>query len=152
TIENRGAIPRELRQRLGNWIFGCDICNEVCPWNGEPAPLNVPHDLMPRLPELLALDDAGFSRRFTVSAVKRVKRRGLLRNAAVALGNSHNPAAIAPLARTLEGEREPLIRSHAAWALGQIGGVDARRHLERALGRDDDTAVRSEAAAALETI
>src|SRR5271169_922679 len=83
TIENRGAIPREIRARLGNWIFGCDICNEVCPWNGGPSPLNVPHDLMPRLPELLALDDAGFSRRFTVSAVKRVKRRGLLRNAAV---------------------------------------------------------------------
>jgi epoxyqueuosine reductase len=152
TIENRGAIPRELRPRLGNWIFGCDICNEVCPWNGEPSPLNVPHDLMPRLPELLALDDAGFSRRFTVSAVKRVKRRGLLRNAAVALGNSHNPDAIAPLARALEGEHEPLVRSHAAWALGQIGGVDARRHMERALRRDDDAAVRSEAVAALKTI
>jgi epoxyqueuosine reductase len=149
TIENRGAIPRELRPKLGNWIFGCDICNEVCPWNEPSVSETYPHDLMPYLPELLALDDAGFSRRFTVSAIKRTKRRGLLRNAAVALGNSGNPAAIPALARSLAEEREPIVRAHAAWALGQIGTADARRALERSRTRDPDPSVRAEIAAAI---
>jgi epoxyqueuosine reductase len=149
TIENRGAIPRELRVKLGNWIFGCDICNEVCPWNDQNASDQEMDDRLPRMPELLALTEEDFGRRFTVSAVKRAKRRGLLRNVAVALGNTRNPDAVAPLARAIETETEPLIRSHAAWALGQIGGSAARRSLERAL-RDRDTAVRREAAAALE--
>ncbi len=150
TIENRGAIPRELRSKLGNWIFGCDICNAVCPWNDEHAADGNADDLLPLLPELLALSDEEFGLRFTVSAVKRAKRRGLLRNVAVVLGNTGNPEAVAPLARSIEAESEPLIRSHAAWALGQIGGSAARRALERAL-RDHDTAVRREATAALET-
>jgi epoxyqueuosine reductase len=150
TIENRGVIPRELRPKLGNWIFGCDVCNEVCPWNRPAADEDIATELMPRLPELLALGDEEFSRRFTVSAVKRAKRRGLLRNAVVALGNTRNPDAVAPLARALASEHEPLVRSHAAWALGQLGGIAARRALERALG-DCDAAVRDEAAAALET-
>ncbi len=149
TIENRGAIPRELRPKLGNWIFGCDICNDVCPWNDDHASDDSADDLLPRLPELLALSEEEFGLRFTVSAVKRAKRRGLLRNVAVALGNTGNPDAVAPLARSIETESEPLIRSHAAWALGQVGGSAARRALERAL-RDRDTAVRREAQAALE--
>jgi epoxyqueuosine reductase len=149
TIENRGAIPRDLRPKLANWIFGCDICNEVCPWNPESAADDDIDDLLPRLPELLALDEEQFGIRFKVSAVKRAKRRGLLRNVAVALGNTRNPDALAPLTRSLQSESEPLIRSHAAWALGQIGGGAARRALQRAL-RDRDTAVRREAAAALE--
>jgi epoxyqueuosine reductase len=150
TIENRGAIPRELRPKLGNWIFGCDICNEVCPWNAESTADDDVDNRLPRLPELLALGEEQFGLRFTVSAVKRAKRRGLLRNVAVALGNTRNPDAVAPLTRSIQTESEPLIRSHAAWALGQIDGIAARRALERAL-RDRDTAVRREAAAALET-
>jgi epoxyqueuosine reductase len=150
TIENRGAIPRELRPKIGNWIFGCDICNDVCPWNDARDSDDTADDRLPRLPELLALSEEEFGQRFTVSAVKRAKRRGLLRNVAVALGNTRNPAAVAPLARSIEIETEPLIRSHAAWALGEIGGSAARQALERAL-RDRDTAVRREAAAALET-
>jgi len=149
TIENRGAIPRELRPKLGNWIFGCDICNDVCPWNDDRATDESAEDQLPRLPELLALSEEEFGLRFTVSAVKRAKRRGLLRNVAVALGNTGNPDAVAPLTRSIETESEPLIRSHAAWALGQVGGNAARRALERAL-RDRDTAVRREAQAALE--
>ena len=153
TIENRGPIPRELRPKLCNWIFGCDICNEVCPWNGDlaSADANASSDLLPHLPELLALDDHAFSARFSKSAVKRAKRRGLLRNVAVALGNSRNPEAASSLARALECEAEPLVRSHAAWALGQAGGPLARRALERACMRDDDPAVRAETIAALET-
>jgi epoxyqueuosine reductase len=149
TIENRGPIPRELRPKLGNWIFGCDICNDVCPWNDNRATDDRVDDHLPRLPELLALSEEEFGLRFTVSAVKRAKRRGLLRNVAVALGNTGNPDAIAPLTRSIETESEPLIRSHAAWALGQVGRSAARRSLERAL-RDRDTAVRREAQAALE--
>ena len=76
-------------------------------------------DLMPRLPELLALDDDDFGRRFRDSAIKRTKRRGLLRNAAVALGNTRNPDAVAPSRARSQTESEPLIRSHAAWALGR---------------------------------
>jgi epoxyqueuosine reductase len=153
TIENRGAIPRELRPKLGNWIFGCDICNEVCPWNGDPATAdkNSARELLPHLPDLLALDDHAFSARFSKSAVKRAKRRGLLRNVAVALGNTRNPDAATPLIRALESEAEPLIRSHAAWALGQVGDPLARRALERARRRDDDPAVRAETIASLET-
>jgi epoxyqueuosine reductase len=153
TIENRGAIPLELRPKLGNWIFGCDICNEVCPWNGDAqsADANAARDLNPHLPDLLALDDHAFSARFSKSAVKRAKRRGLLRNVAVALGNTRNPDAAPALIRALESEHEPLVRAHAAWALGQVGGIAARRALERAGRRDDDPAVCAEIAAAMES-
>jgi epoxyqueuosine reductase len=151
TIENRGPIPRELRPKLGNWIFGCDICQEVCPWN-EPFNETIAPDLMPLMPDLMALDDAGFSRRFTRSAIKRTKRRGLLRNVAVALGNSSNRAAAPILARTMEHEREPLVRSHAAWALGTLGGIGAKRALERAGKRETDSAVVAEILLALDAI
>jgi epoxyqueuosine reductase len=137
TIEHRGGIPPELREKLGNWIFGCDICQEVCPWN-EPGDGAAAAELAPYLPELMALDDDGFRRRYGRSAVRRAKRRGLLRNVAVALGNSGNPDAVAPLARALESEPEPLVRAHAAWALGRLGGQRARRALERSRKREDD--------------
>lgn len=142
TIEHRGAIARELRPKLGEWIFGCDICNDVCPWN---APEHDPHDprddsdrlaALPFLPDLLALDDAAFSRRFSGSAIKRTKRRGLLRNAAVVLGNTGNRDAVPALVRTLENEYEPIVRAHAAWALGNLGGAAAQSALERALRRE----------------
>ena len=151
TIENRGPIPRELRAKLGNWIFGCDICQEVCPWN-EPFNETVAMELMPSMPELMMLDDAGFSRRFSKSAVKRAKRRGLLRNVAVALGNTANREAVPILARTMENEREPLIRSHAAWALGVLGGPAARRTLDRARKLDTDRDVAAEIVLALDAM
>jgi epoxyqueuosine reductase len=138
TIEHRGVIPRELRPKLGEWIFGCDICQEVCPWNGEAASRAVENpDLMPYLPDLLALDDVAFGRRFTKSAIKRTKRRGLLRNAAIVLGNTKNPDAIPALARAL-GDPEPTVRAHAAWALGNISGHAARLALEYARTREPD--------------
>jgi epoxyqueuosine reductase len=137
TIEHRGAIPVELRPRLGNWIFGCDICQEVCPWNGDATRDATPnHDLAPPLIDLMALDDGGFRRRYGKTAVARTKRRGLLRNAAIALGNSANPDAIPALVRTLEQERETLVREHAAWALGRFGASPARDALMRARARE----------------
>ena len=151
TIENRGAIPRGLRAKIGNWIFGCDICQEVCPWN-EPFSEGLAPELLPHMPELMALDEAAFSRRFAGSAVKRAKRRGLLRNVAVALGNSGNPDAVAVLARTLDSEAEPLVRAHAAWALGTLGGKPAKRALERARNREPEDEPREEIASALAAI
>jgi epoxyqueuosine reductase len=125
TIEQRGAIPRELRPLIGNRVYGCDICQEVCPWNSfgsdtlEPA-------FLPRagvdgasLIELMGMSKEEFSRRFKGSAVKRTKRRGLLRNVAVALGNWGSPEAVPVLAESLS-DAEPLARGHAAWALGRI--------------------------------
>jgi len=150
TIEHRGPIPRELRPKLGNWIFGCDICQEVCPWNDDrTAAALVSNDLMPSLAELLTLDAGGFSRRFRGSAIKRTKRRGLLRNAAIALGNSGNPAALPILAHTLDSEPESLVRAHAAWAIGQLGGAEARRLLDHSRSREPDTSVQNEIEAAL---
>jgi epoxyqueuosine reductase len=145
TIENRGPIPRELRARIGNWIFGCDVCQEVCPWNGDAtfaAPINA--DLAPSLADVMGLDDGGFRKRFGKTAIKRTKRRGLLRNAAIALGNSGNPAAVPILAHTLENEAEALVRAHAAWALGRFRNVEARRALEAARMSEPDPLVRAE--------
>jgi epoxyqueuosine reductase len=138
TIEHRGAIAHELRPKLGEWLFGCDICQEVCPWNGDLASGAIENpDLMPYLPDILALDDAAFARRFMKSAIKRTKRRGLLRNAAIVLGNTKNPDAVPALARALDNS-EPIVRAHAAWALGSIGGRGARLALERARACESD--------------
>jgi epoxyqueuosine reductase len=148
TIELRGAIPLPLRPRIGNWVFGCDICQEVCPWNDEPKG-DSDGRLAPYLPELLALDQDQFNRRFARSAIKRAKRRGLLRNAAVALGNSANPRAVPVLVECLEREPEALVRAHAAWALGRLGGSAGRRALEGRLSSEPDPAVGQEITLAL---
>jgi epoxyqueuosine reductase len=136
-----------LRSHLGNWIFGCDICQEVCPWN-EPGRSHA-SELEPYLPDLLMLDDEGFRARFRKSAIKRAKRRGLLRNAAVALGNTGNPDAAGVLAQSLRVEPEPLVRMHVAWALGRIGSDFCRRSLHAAAARERDSAVSAEIERAL---
>jgi epoxyqueuosine reductase len=150
TIELKGVIPRELRPLLGNRIFGCDICQEVCPWNRrfarptlEPAFQPRHNALAPLLLDLLALDASAFHRRFRPSPVKRAKRCGLLRNAAVALGNWGDRSVVAPLAKAL-GDDEPLVRGHAAWALGQIASSQAQLALAQALTAEADPWVREE--------
>ncbi len=151
TIEHRGPIPRDLRPALGNWIFGCDICQEVCPWNSDAQRSETIDDrLMPSLAQLMILDDDGFRRRYAKSAVKRTKRRGLLRNAAIALGNSGNPQAVSILTRSLIEEPDVLIRAHAAWALGQIDNSAARGALLKAEQNETDTEVHDEINYALE--
>ncbi len=149
TIEHRGAIPRHLRPALGEWIFGCDVCQEVCPWNdpGEADAARLTWQ-QPLLPEILTLDPDAFRARFGRTPLRRAKRRGLLRNAAVVLGNTGNPAAVPALARALE-DPEPLVREHAAWALGAIGGLDARAALARRRGADPLPAVNTEIEQAL---
>jgi epoxyqueuosine reductase len=149
TIEHRTAIPRALRPRLENWVFGCDLCQEVCPWNPGGTDGSADEELAPHLPSLLALDEDAFQARFARSAVRRARRAGLLRNVAIALGNSGNPDATAPLSRALD-DPEPLVRAHVAWALGRIGGGEARRALEHARRRERDAEVRDEIDAACE--
>ncbi|HSF81086.1 MAG TPA: tRNA epoxyqueuosine(34) reductase QueG [Anaerolineales bacterium] len=164
TIELKGAIPLQLRPRLGEWVFGCDICQQVCPWNrrfaspeGDPAFAPRPGLPAPDLLAELALSQADFSRKFKGSPLKRARRRGYLRNVALALGNTlaegnaAGPAALPALAQVLQHDPEPLVRGHAAWAMGQIGGRAAREFLEHALEGEDDEGVREEIRAALKS-
>lgn len=126
TIENKGPIPEEFRPLVGDRVYGCDECLEVCPWNRfavaaaevdfEPA-ANV-HGM--RLGDFLALDDEGFRTMFRGSPIKRIKRRGFLRNICVALGNVGTAADLPALERAA-ADPEPLIREHAAWAIKAIG-------------------------------
>ena len=152
TIELRGAIPRELRPLVGTWVFGCDVCQEVCPFNagaGEPAdPQLSPRSAEHALPDLIALAGKGANqlRRFVRrTALRRISGDALLRNVAVALGNTGSPDAVPALAALLQ-HRSPLVRGHAAWALGRLG---ARALLEAALATEHDPAVREELTSAL---
>ena len=125
TIELKGPIPIELRAALGNRIFGCDDCLAVCPWNrfaraGRLMKDHASPDLdQPDLIELLSLDAAGFRQRFAGTPILRAKRRGLLRNVCVALGNIGDATALPALERAGH-DSEPLIAEHARWAIKQI--------------------------------
>lgn len=130
TIENRGDIPETLRPKFGNWIFGCDVCQEVCPWvkrfsrpSREPWLLPEPDRMAPRLDELADLDDDAFLARFAGTPVMRTKRRGLLRNVAVALGNSGSPEALAPLEK-LADDPDDLVARHARWGLDRLDATN----------------------------
>jgi epoxyqueuosine reductase len=149
TIENKGEIPHQLRPLVGNHVFGCDVCQEVCPWNCRFALPDGDQAFAPRagipFPDLrleLHLDEAGFNLKFQDNPVKRARRRGYLRNVAVAIGNQKVTEAIPDLVWALKNEAEPLIRGHVAWALGQIGNFDARRALAKAnLYENDDSVI-----------
>ena len=178
TIELRGEIPAELRPAVGNRIFGCDICQEVCPWNRRFAEAGTAEAYRPRegleLPlltdlarELLGLDEEGFRARFRGSPIRRARREGLLRNVCVGLGNLLASAAVAPAAAVEEVEgpvdadarellgralvdRHPLVRAHAAWALGRAGDDRQVTELLRARLREEgDARAREEIEAAL---
>jgi epoxyqueuosine reductase len=191
TIELRGRIPLELRPLMGNLIFGCDICQEVCPVNklaerrlemqdrakAQTIPItNIQrrstadstnnakarpgfrgHDEFrprstvgssPELIPLLSLTEEQFRERFRRSPIKRTKRRGLLRNVCVALGNIGDPQAVPALIGALHDE-EALVRGHAAWALGRIGGEQALAGLHEALKTEQDREVQKEIQCAL---
>ncbi len=126
TIELKDEIPPDLRPLLGEWVFGCDVCQNVCPWNRfattDADPAFAPRSNVPRpnLLDELSLTPQDFNRKFKDSPVKRAKRRGYLRNVAVALGNTGGPTAIPALKKAMD-DPEPLVREHAAWALKRIG-------------------------------
>jgi epoxyqueuosine reductase len=124
TIELRSPIPPELREGVGGWLWGCDVCQDVCPWNRRPSPgpVGFPHD--PGLEwldpvELLGLDAAAFRERFKRTALWRNRRAGLLRNAAVVLGNVGDGRALPALERAL-ADPEEVVRDAAAWAIGRV--------------------------------
>ena len=162
TIELKSAIPMELRSQIGEWVFGCDVCQQVCPWNqrlrvpeGDPAFApreEVPH---PNLIAELQLPPQAFNLKFKGNPLKRTKRRGYLRNAAITLGNiapsqgavvAEN--AVEALMMSLQDDPEPLVRSHAAWALGEILNEGAIRALVDAEKSEVNEEVLSEIQAA----
>ena len=176
TIENRGEIPREMRPLVQDWVFGCDICQDVCPVNRKAQPGRLtaengerPHpDLHSKgegissvlsgssavdsgfldLIELLEMSEDEFRQRFAGTSIMRAKRVGMQRNACVALGNAADETAVPALAKAL-ASAEPLVRGHAAWALGRIGGGEAIGVLANAAKTETDRAVLDEISAAL---
>ena len=156
TIENRGVIPLEMRPLIGDWIFGCDICQDVCPVNLKAKPPSQPippaEAVGPSgqldLVEILGLTEEEFRNRFQGTSIMRAKHVGLQKNACVALGNQRDETGVPALAKALE-TAEPLVRGHAAWALGQIATPDAIDALEESLTSESDSYVREETGAAL---
>lgn len=128
TIELRGAIPEEGRAGMGGHLFGCDICQDVCPWNRRAAVTENPsfrsENGLPALEEMALLSEREFNERFAGTPVKRAKYRGFLRNVAVAMGNSGKRKFLEPL-RRLAASEDPLIRKHAEWAIGRLIDADA---------------------------
>jgi epoxyqueuosine reductase len=151
TIELREAIPRELRPQVGDWLYGCDVCQDVCPWNHRAPQSDEPafaprEDLNPiDARALFDLDDEAFRRRFRRTPMWRAKRRGLLRNAAIVLGNRPAEESLGALKRGLADE-EPLVRAACSWALGRFGSSTACELLAARQTVESDEAVRAEIA------
>jgi epoxyqueuosine reductase len=154
TIELKGAIPPDLRTSLGNWVFGCDVCQQVCPWNqrfavsqGDPAFGALPGRQEPDLLEEISLSPEDFSIKFKGSPLKRAKRKAYLRSVTVALGNHlarGNRLAIPALVHALLYDPDALVRQHAAWALAQSGDEEGQKALEEAAAAEQDEDVLDE--------
>lgn len=155
TIEHRGPIPDPEAGQLHGWVFGCDVCQDVCPWNRKapsgrcPDLADSPEWLEPDLLRWLEDDEPAWRARLKNSAASRARRRGLLRNAALVLGKRAEPSAVGPLSARLDDPAEdPVVRGAAAWALARIGTEEAIDALDR--HRDDpDPAVSGPARAAV---
>lgn len=161
TIEHAGPIPRELRPLVGDWIFGCDLCQEVCPWNRFAPPAREAR-LHARgleawsLERFLTLSEPEFRELFATSPIRRADRSGFLRNVCVAMGNRADARDAAPLIAALTGDSDALVRGHAAWALGRVTlrlessqRAEALSALHVAARGDDDAWVREEAVLAV---
>jgi epoxyqueuosine reductase len=125
TIELRGSVPEEMRAGIGQHIFGCDICQDVCPWNRE-APLTAepsfaPRNFAPQLDQLAGISEEEFRAVYAESPVQRAKYAGFLRNVAIAMGNSGNAKFRGPLERLADGPHE-MVAGHARWALDNLEG------------------------------
>ncbi len=154
-----GPIPAELRERMGLRVWGCDVCQQVCPWNDDATVANRPEfrpvpelDAAPSLIGMLEMTTGEFKRRFGRTAAAWRGKRTLQRNAAIALGNARNPRAVPALARALAEDAKPLVRGAAAWALGRIGTEKARAALEQARAHEQDPEVLREINGALERL
>jgi epoxyqueuosine reductase len=158
TIELKGIIPRNLRTAIGSWIFGCDICQDVCPVNkgipnttvSEFSPRNTNYTIAELL-NFLDFNQDNFSKKFKNSPIKRAKLEGLKRNVCIALGNSQNIKAIPKLKKVLK-EETYIIKIHAAWALGQIGGTTAYKTLQNAYMQEKNEGVKQEISLSLKDI
>ncbi|MFK8110661.1 MAG: tRNA epoxyqueuosine(34) reductase QueG [Rubripirellula sp.] len=132
TIEHRGSIPVELREGIGDLVFGCDICQEVCPWNRKPARSATRQpdsfDTL-NLRELFEITEDEFRQRFRKTPLWRTRRRGVLRNAAIVLGNQRDAESVPSLTLGLNDE-ESIVRGAAAWALGRIASIEAKSALQ----------------------
>jgi epoxyqueuosine reductase len=145
TIEHREQIPMEFRRGIGDRLFGCDICQEVCPWNDRASRRSVKHAVLQDrssrgridLIDLLSMDEAAFRDAFRHTPMWRPRRRGLLRNAAICAGNAKDPRAVKVLCELLN-DSEPLVRGAAAWALGKLEACDDRLRLRLAVEVDRD--------------
>lgn len=156
TIEERGSIPVSLRGLMGDRVFGCDTCQDVCPYTLAARPSDDPdfrpasvENAFPSLERLVSMTSDEFYATYRGTAVIRAKRAGMARNAAVALGNSADPRAESILERTLRRHDEPLARGHAAWAITHLTGGGARSALRAALRDESDELVREEIRQAL---
>jgi epoxyqueuosine reductase len=156
TIENRGEIPRELREKVGDWAFGCDVCQEVCPYNKTKASKSswpefsaeAGHGPYLKIEEILQIRaDEEFEERFAGTPLTRPGRAGLLRNCCVAAGNLKLKEVVPALVRALREDSSALVRGHAAWALGEIGGAEAA--LREAAEAEEDTWCKDEIRLAL---
>ena len=153
TIELRSYPPEELRSGIGDWLLGCDVCQEVCPWNhrapasDEPAFQPAPDENPLELVALFELDDEAFRRRFRHTPLWRPKRRGILRNAAIVLGNQRFAGGLAALARGLN-DTEPVVRGACAWALRRFDAAEAQAALRERWHLETDADVRREIQAA----
>ncbi len=156
TIEERGPIPHHLRPLMGNHVFGCDICQDVCPYT-KAAKSSIDPDFQPRsienafpsLEHLARMTEEEFRAIYSGTPVTRAKRSGMARNAAIALGNCADERAEPILRWMLAEHDEPLARGHASWALRHLVGEDARKPLDRALVTERDHSVRNEIEIAL---
>jgi epoxyqueuosine reductase len=154
TIEHHGAVAPELRSGLGDWWFGCDICQEVCPWNrhagaASSAAEDSESQTEVELVGLFSLSESEFRQRFRRTPMWRSKRSGALRNAAYVLGNQRAAAALPTLVAALETEPDPIVRGAIAWALGQFGSPHLLAVLQARLSAERDPDVQAELHAAL---
>jgi epoxyqueuosine reductase len=156
TIELRGEIPRDLRPQVGDWLFGCDICQQVCPWNLRFAAPTLDPAFQPRpwlrqagLDDWLELGPETYREQLRGSPLKRPRQAGLLRNATVVAGNRSDPSLVPALRSLLQEAADPLVRAHAAWALGRIRGAAAQEALRSAAEIEPDPRARQEIARGL---
>jgi epoxyqueuosine reductase len=154
TIEKRGGIPREYREKLGGWVFGCDVCQSVCPWN-RPSALLAGAKFSPRrslpfvnLKTALGYSEQDYAELFQKSALRRARRDGWRRNVIIAAGNSRQPAMLPGLLEAMS-DPDPMIRTHAAWAIGRQNTSEAKNALRNFLGSEQDDSVRFELTEAL---
>jgi epoxyqueuosine reductase len=155
TIEHKDFVPHELREKIGDWLFGCDICQQVCPWNRFSLPTKDPAFqtrsilMPPDIERFLNLTPDSWVKSLHGSPLLRPRRRGLVRNATIVAGNHRKQAAIPHLIDLLLHDPEQLVRGHAAWALGQIGGKNSIAALRKAKESEADPFILAEIKSAL---